>query len=223
MTSPTVPSSADLAHDIEGAMGWLAQDGLVAFPTETVWGIAADARSDEAVEALRRFKGRDPQQPISLLVDGPSGLAELGCTLDSRGRALAEAFWPGPLTLVLPCRSHSLVAGLAGPGGGIGIRCSSHPVAQALARAASRAGLGPLTATSCNLAGEPPAGTREQARRVCAAGTGAPRVIEAGADACGARPSSVLDLCTKPSRLLREGAIDARALRRILPVSRTSP
>ena len=135
-----MPSGADPAGEIGRAVAVLSQGGLVAFPTETVWGIAADARSAPAVGRLRAFKGREAAQPISLLVSGPEALGPLACERDARAHALIEAFWPGPLTLILPCRGAGLAAGLVNPEGGLGIRCSPHPVAAALARAAAEAG-----------------------------------------------------------------------------------
>ena len=121
------------ADEIDSAIRLLAAGGLVAFPTETVWGIAADARQRDAVERLRRFKGRDPAQPISLLIAEPDELAALGCEVDARARGLIAAFWPGPVTLVLPLAPTSAFAPLANTGGGLGIRCSPHPVARGLA------------------------------------------------------------------------------------------
>jgi L-threonylcarbamoyladenylate synthase len=222
-----VPCDAD---ELERAIAVLAGGGLVAFPTETVWGIAADARRPEAVERLRRFKGRDPAQPISVLVDQPAELAGLGCAVDVVARALIEALWPGPVTLVLPVEPgtagpaarlvHRAGGGgpeAAGPGaGGLGVRCSPHPVARGLARAAARAGIGPLTATSCNRSGEPPARTRAEARAVCRDGRGAPLVLETGEEASGGAPSTVLDLCVRPVRVLRPGAVDAATIRDVL-------
>lgn len=211
-----MPSAADPDGEIGRAVAVLQRGGLVAFPTETVWGIAADAGCAPAVARLRAFKGRETTQPISLLVSGPDALGPLACELDARASALIEAFWPGPLTLILPCRGVGLAAGLVNRDGGLGIRCSPHPVAAALAGAAAEAGLGPLTATSCNAHGALPAQTREQARRVCSGGDVAPIVIESGDDAHGAAPSSVLDLCSRPARLLRAGALPERAILDVL-------
>lgn len=212
-----MPSGLDRAQEgLRGAVEVLARGGLVAFPTETVWGIAADARSAAAVRRLRTFKGRDASQPISLIVSGPSALPALGCDREVRASALMDAFWPGPLTLVLPCLGEGLAEGIVNAEGGLGIRCSPHPVALALAVAAEGAGLGPLTATSCNERGAPPAATREEARAVCDGGQGAPMVVEIGEDAHGAAVSSVLDLCRETERLLRVGAVSERQIRDVL-------
>jgi len=197
---------------LAAALAALRADRPVAFPTETVWGLAVSARSEAGMAALRAWKGRDAGQPVSVLVSDPAALEALGIALPPLGRRLAEAFWPGPLTLVVPCRA-VLAAGVARADGALGLRCSPHPAARGLARAAEAAGLGPLTATSLNRHGEPPAADLEGARTLCA-GPGAPHLFfdRAGGDAGGEAPSTIVDLTTAPARVLRAGPIDARAL-----------
>ena len=194
----------------------LRKDGLVAYPTETVWGLAAVARSPRAIEALQRWKGRPEGQPLSLIVAASDVTAQsvqsaIGVPLPELARTLASAHWPGPLTLVVPAAPGRFPNGVAREDGAVGLRCSSHPVASALAEAAEQAGLGPLTATSLNRSGQSPARTREDARRMCA-GAGAPWQIEAGEDAWGAAPSTVVDCCGSQPRILREGAIARDAI-----------
>src|SRR2546425_534209 len=94
------------------AVAWIAQGGVLAYPTETVWGLGADARSDTAISRLRAFKGRSGAAPISILVTGAGALAALGFRVDAAAERLAREFWPGPLTLVLPCEA-AFAAGLA--------------------------------------------------------------------------------------------------------------
>jgi hypothetical protein len=108
------------------------------------------------VERLRRWKGRAPENPLPILIEGSEALVRLGVELSPIPRRLAEAFWPGPLTLVLYC-PEPFAPGVAREDGAVGFRCSSHPVAAALARRVARAGVGPLTATSLNRSGEAPA------------------------------------------------------------------
>jgi len=230
---------------LERAVRVLARGGLVAFPTETVWGIAACAASDRAVSRLRAFKGhstgsdpgsdpasssgggpgpspgsdqnpgtgagKDPagHKPIAVLVSGLAELEALAVELSPRARALAERFWPGPLTLIVRA-SLALAPGVAGPGGAVGSRCSARPVAMELARAAGRAGLGPLTATSLNASGRPPANTRTAAAAVLAA-RGGIDAMTAG-EAYGLAPSTVVDATTDAPRLVRAGAIPGDAL-----------
>ena len=191
----------------EAALAHVAAGGLVAFPTETSWGLGADARSDAALAKLRAWKGRDGAKPISILVAGRADLARLGAQLSPAAEKLASAFWPGPLTLVVRC-AVPLAAGVAGPGGALGLRCSPHPVAAALAKLAAERGVGPLTATSLNRTGEPACRTRAEARR-CA---GAEVPLVAGADAGGGVPSSVVDATGEQLAVLREGALSPAAI-----------
>lgn len=199
--APPLPVEAAVAHAATG--------GLLAYPTETLWGLGADARSTRAVEALRAWKGRDAARPLSLLVSGAGELVELGAVGGERLERAVAAFWPGPLTLVVRCAGR-LAPGVARADGAVGFRCSPHPVAAALARACARAGVGPLTATSLNASGAPPARTREEAAERCAAARG-PRLV-AGPDAGGGAATSVVDLSGARPVLLRAGAVTREAL-----------
>jgi L-threonylcarbamoyladenylate synthase len=201
------------ADPFELALAELRAGGLVAYPTETVWGLGADARSAPALAALRRWKGRGPA-PLSVLVTDLAEARELGLEVPETARRLAAAYWPGPLTLVLPGPGR-LDPAVARADGAVGLRCPAHPTAHALARACARAGIGPVTATSLNRSGEPPAAHRAEAERLCA-GSGAPLLLWAPPDAGGSAPSSVVD-CTGPRpRVLRAGALDPGALARAL-------
>jgi L-threonylcarbamoyladenylate synthase len=195
------------AFTAEDAIEHLARGGLVAFPTETSWGLGADARSDLAIARLHAWKGRDPAKPISVLVSGVDELAALGADASASARRLAAAFWPGPLTLVLRA-SAKLAGGVAGPGGAVGLRCSPHPAAAALARLARVRGIGPLTATSLNRSGEPDCTTRADAERL----VGDTMPLMEGPDAGGEPPSTVVDATGVEPRVLREGAIPCRAI-----------
>ena len=211
---PSAAESAPHGRDVALAVARVRASGLVAYPTETLWGLGADARSAPALERLRRWKRRSDQQPIAIMVEGFASLAPLGVEADARVGALAAAFWPGPLTLVLACRS-AFAPGVARADGAVGVRCSPHPGAAELAAAVAAAALGPLTATSLNRHGEPPARTRAEAELACAADADAPLVVGAG-EAGGQPPSTVLDLTGGRLRVLRWGALDAAALARVL-------
>ena len=211
---------------LEAALEWLSKDELVAFPTETVWGLAARAESPLAVERMRSWKGRAQHRPVSILVAGPESLEGLGAELGAAGRRLVRDFWPGPLTLVVRCQTE-LAPGVAGAAGALGIRCSSHPVAAELARAAERRGLGPLTASSFNRSGAEPARSRATARQLCSAVEGTTVLMLPG-EAGGLAPSTVVDVTVDVTvdvkedarldatreelRVLREGAIPASEL-----------
>jgi L-threonylcarbamoyladenylate synthase len=206
-------TKATESREVEAALARLADDRLLAYPTETVWGLGAAARSERALAALQRWKGRARSQPIAVLVPGLEALESLGAELPGSARRLVAAFWPGPLTLVLKCRAR-FAAGIAGPGGAVGFRCSSHPAARALAGAAFARGVGPITATSLNRRGGAPARTRADAAALCREEAG-PRLLEGDwPDAGGGAPSSVVDLSGAAPDVLREGAIPAETLRR---------
>jgi L-threonylcarbamoyladenylate synthase len=190
--------------------------GLLAYPTETVWGLGADAGSERAVEALRAWKGRCEGTPLPLLVETPEDLEALGIEVPALARRLAGRFWPGPLTLVLPARRRFAV-GVARADGAVGVRCSSHPLAAALARRLRGAGVGPITATSLNRSGEPPARTRREAEALVGEGPGEPRLLEVeGAEAGGDRESTVVDATGKDLRVLRRGAISEEEIALVL-------
>jgi L-threonylcarbamoyladenylate synthase len=203
------------ADALDGAVEQLRGGGLVAFPTETVWGLGADARSEAALAGLRRFKGRAADAPISILVAGVDALDALGFEPPPAARALVRRFWPGPLTLVLPCKG-GFAQGVARADGAVGVRCSSHPAAAALARRLAEAGVGPLTATSLNRSGAPAARNRDEARRICGDAHDAPRLLDTGDEAGGEPESTVLDCCGARPEVLRWGAIDERRLTRAL-------
>ncbi|MCA9669147.1 MAG: threonylcarbamoyl-AMP synthase [Myxococcales bacterium] len=131
---------------------------VVAFPTESSYGLAALALDAAALQRLVELKGRAASQRISLLVADASMLAEVTRELPARARALIAAHWPGALTLVLPARA-GLAPQLVNEHGGVGVRVSSDPVAQALVRAVGA----PITATSANLGGQPAATTAQEA------------------------------------------------------------
>jgi L-threonylcarbamoyladenylate synthase len=206
------------ADALDAALWRVGEQGLVAYPTETVWGLGADARSDAALSRLRAWKGRSDDAPVAILVDEPARLEGLGFALGTGARRLAGAFWPGPLTLVLPCRGR-FARGVARVDGAVGVRCSPHPVAAALARRCARAGVGPLTATSLNRSGAPAARTRDDARALCGGdGPEAPLLLAIG-EAGGGAPSTVLDLTGERPAVLRWGAVPEPALAPVLKES----
>jgi L-threonylcarbamoyladenylate synthase len=206
------------AAQLRPAVEHLAADGFVAYPTETVWGLGACADRPIAIERLMKWKGRGDDAPMSLLVPSIEAAANLGCVLEGGALRLAESFWPGPLTLIVATRER-FARGVAGPSGALGLRCSPHPMASALARAVDAAGLGPLTSTSLNRTGNPPAAHREQAEAlVTNRGSGERNESEPflfadpdgreAFDAGGDRPSTVVDCTQETPRLVRDGAID---------------
>jgi L-threonylcarbamoyladenylate synthase len=202
---------------LEAVVAHVASGALVAFPTETLWGLGADARSDAAIARLRAWKRRDEGQPLSVLVTGLDALGALDVGVGALARELAHSFWPGPLTMVLPC-SGRFAAGIARSDGALGVRCSPHPVAAALARALEAAGAGPITATSLNRHGAPPARTRSEAEKTCdEPDADAPLLFAGdGPGAGGGSASTVVDLCGAAPKVLRWGAVSHDMLEPLL-------
>jgi L-threonylcarbamoyladenylate synthase len=143
---------------------------------------------------------------VALLVSGPGKLESLEFEVSDAARALMAEFWPGPLMLVLPCR-HRFADGVARADGAVGVRCSSHAAAAALVADAEAAGAGPLTATSLNRSGEPPARTRDDAAKLCGPGAGEPLLLATELDAGGEAPSTVVDLTGERPVVLRGGGL----------------
>ena len=191
------------------AIAVLASGGLVGLPTDTVYGIAVAGATAGGIERLFAAKGRPPERAIVLLLAEAAQAAELA-VIGPAAAALASAFWPGGLTLVLERRVD--VADVAGPAAGprptIGLRVPNHPAPRALAAA-----LGPLPTTSANRSGEPEANDAAEVRAVL--GDELELVLDGG-PAPGGRPSSVVDASGAVVRILREGAIGADAIRRVL-------
>ena len=192
---PGKPDAEKLAE----AIRVLCEGGVVAFPTETFYGLAADARNETAVEKIFRIKGRNFRNPIALIIADEREVVPLVEEIPAAAKILMQTFWPGPLTLIFRA-APSVSSRLTGGTGKIGIRVSSHPVARLLA-----AGLaGPLTATSANLSGGPECSSADAV--VSTLGDLADAVIDGGPTPGGAG-STILDVTVSPPRILREGAI----------------
>ena len=183
------------AEDIRAAVAALARGEVVGFPTETFYGLGADALDPAALERLRAVKGRGVEKATSLLVT-EAMLEALVAEVSPRARALMAAHWPGALTLALPARP-GLPEGLVSDGC-VAVRCSPHPVAQALV-----AGLGrPLTATSANPAGAPPPTTAAGVR-----GYFPDCLVVDGGDTPGGKPSTLVRVRGDVVEILRAGAV----------------
>ncbi len=198
---PIDQSTCHSAPEIEAAVAALRACELIVYPTETFYGIATDPFSPRALENLFALKQREPDKPVALIAaDAESALA-LAREVTPAARRLADRFWPGPLTLVLPARD-GLAPELVGPGGGVGVRVSPHPIATALAWNFGH----PITATSANLAGEPPARTVAVAR--AALGSGIAVYLDGGTLDAPA-PSTVVEIDERGWKVARAGAIGA--------------
>jgi L-threonylcarbamoyladenylate synthase len=179
----------------------------VGLPTETVYGLAVLPRP-EALAAVIAAKRRPPDKGIALLLDGLDQVSTL-VVVPGVARRLAAAFWPGPLTLVLPLRAGVVLPeALTGGSDRLGIRVPDHPVPRALARR-----LGPLAVTSANISGQPEATTA--AELLDAVGASLAAVVDAGPIPRGGVASTVVSLATDGSMtILRAGRIDREALER---------
>jgi L-threonylcarbamoyladenylate synthase len=168
-----------------------------------------DAASEAAIDRLRDWKGRGEDVPISILIADMADLEVFGFIVEEATLKLAGAFWPGPLTLVIPCR-RAFPRGVGRSDGAVGVRCSAHPLAAALARRCEAEGMGPLTATSLNRTGSSAARTRGEAEANAGDGPDAPRIVDVdGSEAGGGFESTVIDVSTARPEVLRWGAIRA--------------
>jgi len=183
--------------------------GLLAYPTETVYGLGS--RPVEAdVLALAALKGRARDKPFLLLVASREMAEAQGLAFNESARALARAFWPGPLTLVLPGGSGRLPDLLRGPEGGIAVRWTSHTRMAVLIAALGE----PLTSTSANLPGSPPAPGVDAILRDFAAAVTSGRLLVLDGGVLGNRPPSTVVDCTGAlPRVVRSGAISLAELR----------
>lgn len=200
---PTETLSADDAG-IARAAALLRAGKLVAFPTETVYGLGGDARNDQAVARIFEAKGRPRFNPLIAHV-ADLEMAETLAVFDAQARALAQAFWPGPLTLVLPLRPEAGISALVTAGHDtLAVRLPAHPVARALLRAFG----GPLAAPSANPSGRVSPTRAEHVRAGLSGRIAA--VLDGGACAVGVE-STIVSLGNAP-RLLRPGGVPAEAL-----------
>ena len=184
--------------------------GLIGYPTETVYGLGSLA-TDEGLDALARLKGRPPRKPLLLLLASREMAEGAGLVLNAAARAMVEAFWPGPLTLVLPGGEGRLPARLRGAEGGIAVRHTSH---RGMARLIARLGE-PVTSTSANLPGGPPAPGAGKVEELFPAAVAAGVLLVLAGGVLGNVPPSTLVDCTGPvPALIREGAIPRDELRR---------
>ena len=192
VVDPDVPDPAALA----AVAAHLRAGGLAIVPTETVYGVAADPQAPGAVKRIYAVKGRDARKPLPLLAASRDQILAFGARLAPPAQRLAERFWPGPLTLVLPVRG----------GGEEGFRIPAHPVMQALLEQVGH----PLRVTSANRSGQPAARTCGEA--LDAIGPGVAAALDAGPCRFG-QASSVVRVGVAGIEVIRAGVLSATALR----------
>ena len=203
-------TEADVAATLGPAAAHLRTGGLLAYPTETVYGLGSRAREGE-VRALAELKGRRADKPFLLLVSSREMAEAYGLAFNASAAALARAFWPGPLTLVLPGGGGRLPDTLRGPEGGIAVRWTSHPHVARLVAALGE----PLTSTSANRPGGPTAPGPDAIVREFTVAVAAGRLLVLDGGVLGNRPpSTVIDCTTSTPRIVRAGALPVAELRR---------
>ncbi len=193
-------TSYPAAEDLQRAVAVLAQGGIVAFPTETFYGLAVDPGNEQALQALFQLKDRPFEKPILVLIQQPQDLSALVSSIPPLYAPLMKTFWPGPLTLVFPA-SERVSAILTGGSKGIAVRISSHPVAMQLGRLWKK----PFTATSANKSGMPAACTATEVRQIF--GDTIDCILDGGPTR-GGKGSTVVGIRQEKLHLIRDGALN---------------
>jgi L-threonylcarbamoyladenylate synthase len=194
-----VDPAAPQRDALQEAAKWIRTGGLVALPTDTLYGLAADPFCAGAVARVFAVKGRDAARALPLIAaDTAQVTGHLGA-LTRIGAHLAARFWPGPLTLIIPAPT-ALAADVTGGTGRVGVRVPDSLVAREICRAAGR----PVTATSANRSGQPATADPGEVERTL--GADVDLLIDAGMTAGGA-PSTIVDVCGDAPTLVRAGAI----------------
>ena len=184
---------------IARAVALLRLGNVVAYPTDTLYGLAADPASERAVEQLYRIKGRQVDQAIPLIAADLAQVERCAGPLTAGVHRLGERFWPGPLTVIVPAWA-GLAGALHAETGTVAIRVPAHPVACALARAFGA----PITSTSANRSGAPATNVPEEVRVELREDLGA--ILDAGLSP-GGPPSTIIDIVDGQPRLVRAGAV----------------
>jgi L-threonylcarbamoyladenylate synthase len=203
-------SAGDAERAAPMVLDHLGGRGILAYPTETVYGLgsAADA---ESLARLATLKGRPAGKPFLLLVSSRAMAERAGLVFSPAAHALAEAFWPGPLTLVLKGGEGKLPDALRGPEGGIAVRHTSHKAVARLIGLLDQ----PLTSTSANRPGAPPAPGAEQIVAMFRSAYDAGELLVLDGGALGnVPPSTIVDCTSARPVLIREGALPRAELRR---------
>lgn len=209
---PSTGSEERVEAWIRQAVAVLIRGGLVAFPTDTVYGLGADLFNVAAIERLFEAKGRPSGRALPVLLADYSHATIVAAELPSPAAALARRFWPGPLTLVVRRRS-DVPDAAAGGGDTIGIRVPDHEVPRAIARGLGR----PITGTSANSSGRRP---HRSARGVEEDLGGRVDLVIPGECGAHSTPSTVVDCTQSPPTVLRVGALSLEEIRTVCPDAR---
>ena len=197
--------SADHPNTIQYAIDVLRNGGLVAFPTDTVYGLAAPVQNEKSIERLYIVKGRTHSKAIAVLLGDSDQLDQVAVDLSASARKVARHFWPGPLTMIVP--RHPSLPNILASLPTIGVRIPDHPVALALLKET-----GPLAVTSANISGKNNTMTAMQVLKQL---KGRVHLIIDGGRTPGGVPSTVIDCTTPEPEILREGPISLKQIKAI--------
>jgi len=194
-----ITSDESLRKGLIEAVKIISKGGILAFPTESFYGLGVDATNTDAVENLFTIKRRDHDLPILILISSLKNLPQYVAYTPSSAKKLGEKFWPGGLTMVFQS-SAILSSALTSSTGKVGIRISSHPLANTLSKTLNV----PITATSANISRMPPCIKADQ---VVECFNNAVDLILDGGETQGKYPSTILDVTIDPPLLIREGMV----------------
>ena len=195
-------------EDFSPAIEALRHGDVIVYPTETLYGLGADALNQAAVDTVFNLKGREAHHPLSVLVANQEMLRTVVAEIAPAAEQLMDRYWPGPLTLILPARKN-IPKQLCNTAGGVGVRISSQPIAKLLVKTLGR----PVTATSANPSGKEPARTVQEAKNYFADQIA---VYVDGGTLTSKSGSTVLEVMEDRIRLIREGEISAGELHSML-------
>lgn len=188
-----------LENILRDAAAILLQGGVIAYPTETFYGLGVDATSEQAIRKIFEIKGRDFKNPISVIIGDRRQLPALVASIPETAKRLMDAFWPGAITLVFEAEK-SVSPLLTAQTGKIGIRLSGHEFARRLAKETGK----PVTATSANLSGAPECADADAVMEQI--GEKIDAVIDLGKQG-GSLGSTIIDMTSEPAIILRPGVI----------------
>jgi len=188
-------------NDIDQAVEFLKNGDVIAYPTETIYGLGADVVNRKAIKKIYDLKARDYGLPVSILVADIAMLREFVEEVPEQALSLMRRFWPGALTILFPAND-KIPKGLVTNTGRVGVRISSHPIAAALVKTFGK----PITTTSANLSGFPPSLSVKHIQKYF--GDKIPCLVDGG-ECEPSRGSTVVDVGEETMRIVREGRIPA--------------
>lgn len=192
---------------MERAVQVLKSGGVIAYPTETFYGLGARADSQKAIERIFEIKKRKEENPLLIIISSEDMLKDFVSDIPDTARELIKRFWPGGLTIVFRAKDTVLPL-LTGGTGKIGIRLSSHPIARSIV---DRLGV-PITGTSANISGQAPPTTPEEVMKTI--GTELDLIVDGGKTK-GEKPSTLVDVTIFPPKILRDGMVPSHEIKKL--------